>query len=280
MRAGSRRRCSSSLISWSKIAPHDVFRTDVPTLARVALGWATDLSLGELSRRARGRSLLVSTPLRALLTDCLDMAAVHENVGRGLVRGVALTTTSYRANLAVTFFDGVEGIQPWGRSTRIGVRQRLTIDHVMASSAIPVFFPAVPIGGKYYADGCVRLTTPLGPAVHLGADRILAIGVRWAKPPDPDSKLPSGADDPYPTMAETAGMLMNAVFLEALEGDIERFERINRTVSLLPRAAIEHERSPLRSIPLLVLRPSRNLALLAAGAIGVYRSCSGTSSAG
>jgi NTE family protein len=253
---------------WSHIAPHDVFRTDVRTLARVALGWATDVSLGGWIGSGRGKSLLVTDPLRALLTETLDMAMVRENVARGLLRGIALTTTNYRTNLAVTFFDGADGIQPWGRSTRIGVRQRLTIDHVMASSSIPIFFPAIQIGGKYYADGCVRLTTPLSPAVHLGADRILAVGVRHEEWPDPAAVSQSGAAEPYPTVAETAGMLLNALFLEALESDVERFERINHTMSLVPPSAIKAEPSPLRTIPLFVLRPSRDLGLLATGAIG------------
>lgn len=252
---------------WSHIAPHDVFRTDVRTLARVAVGWATDVSLGGWIGSGRGKSLLATDPLRALLTKTLDMDRVRDNVARGLLHGIALTTTNYRTNLAVTFFDGSGEIQPWDRSTRLGLRAHLTIDHVMASSSIPIFFPAIQIGGKYYADGCVRLTTPLSPAVHLGADRILAIGVRHERRPDPAEASPSGAAEPYPTVAETAGMLLNALFLEALESDVERFQRINHTVSLVPPTAIEAEPSPLRTIPLFVLHPSQDLGLLASGAI-------------
>lgn len=251
---------------WSHIRPHDVFRTDTPTLLRVAAEWAADLSLGGLTG-GRERSLLVTDPLRALLTERLDMDAVRRNIAEGRLRGIALTATNYRTNLAVTFFDGVESIRPWGRSTRIGMRDHLTVDHVMASSAIPIFFPAVRIGGKYFADGCVRLTTPLSPAVHLGADRILAIGVRSPEPPDREEAAPSGGNEPYPTVAETAGLLLNALFLEALESDVERFERVNHTMTLVPAAAMDHERAPLRPIPLLVLRPSRNLGALAAGAL-------------
>ncbi|HLK36287.1 MAG TPA: patatin-like phospholipase family protein, partial [Polyangiaceae bacterium] len=169
----------------------------------------------------------------------------------------------YRTNLAVTFFDGADDIQPWNRSTRTGLRQELTIEHVMASSSIPIFFPAISIDGHYYADGCVRLTTPLSPAIHLGADRILAIGVRSRSAPVP----PDGRER-YPRVAETAGLLLNALFLEALEIDVERFERINHTLSLVPRAHLTSDPSPLRSIPLLVLRPSQDPARFAADAIG------------
>jgi NTE family protein len=256
---------------WSQIEPHNVFRTDVPTLTRGAIRWATDLSLGGWIGSGRGKSLLMTDPLRAVLCDRLDMTAIRENIERGRLRAFALTATNYRTNLAVTFFDGAADIEPWARSTRIGVRQHLTIDHVMASSSIPIFFPAIQIGGKYYADGCVRLMTPLSPAVHLGAERILAIGVRREEPPDARAASPERGEErdqePYPTVAETAGMLLNALFLEALESDIERFERINHTMSLVPAPALKNERSPLRPIALLVLQPSRDLGRLAEGAI-------------
>jgi NTE family protein len=252
---------------WSQIAPHDVFRTDTPTLARVALGWATDLTLGGWTGSGHVRSLLVSDPLRALLSKRLDILAIRQHIKRGLIHGLALTTTNYRTNLAVTFFDGAEEIRPWGRSTRIGIREPITIDHVMASSSIPIFFPAIQIGGKFYADGCVRLTTPLSPAVHLGAQRILAVGVRQAAPPDRCEAAPRCDLEPYPTVAQTAGMLLNALFLEALESDVERFERINHTLGVVPAEALRGDPVPLRSIPLLVLRPSHDLGELAVGAI-------------
>ena len=219
---------------WGGLKPEQVFRTDARTLMRVGLSWAADLSLGNWIGTGHGRSLLVNDPLRDLLHERLDMAALGRSVERGLLRGFALTTTSYHTGLAVTFFDGVGSIEPWARSTRIGIRQHLSIDHVMASSSIPFFFPAVSIGGTYYADGCIRLTAPLSPAIHMGADRILAIGVRYPRAPDPASSAPQARDDRYPATADTAGLLLNALFLEALESDVERMERINRTVDLLP----------------------------------------------
>ena len=247
---------------WEGLRPEDVFRTDARTLAHVGLSWAADLSLGSWIGTGRGRSLLVSDPLRRLLHDRLDMAALGESIERGLLRGFALTTTSYRTGLAVTFFDGPATIEPWVRSTRLGVRKHLTIDHVMASSSIPLFFPAVSIDGTYYADGCVRLNAPLSPAIHLGADRILAIGVRYPRAPDPTSTSTPAQSDRYPTVADTAGLLLNALFLEALESDVERLERINATVDLLPRAVVAKHSTPLRRIPILVLRPSMDLGEL------------------
>src|SRR5262249_28641722 len=140
---------------WSHIRPDDVFRTDARTLAKVGMKWAADLTLGGWIGRHREKSLLRSDPLRAVLEERLDMEAVHENIERGFLHGLALTTTDYRTNLGVTFFEGAPEIAPWTRSTRFGIRQRLTIEHVMASSAIPIFFPAIRIGQRYYADGCL-----------------------------------------------------------------------------------------------------------------------------
>ncbi len=244
---------------WGTLQPEEVFRTDAGTLTRVGLSWAADLSIGSWIGTGRGKSLLVSDPLRGLLRDRLDMAAVGRSIERGLLRGLAVTTTSYRTGLAVTFFDAVPSIEPWVRSTRLGIRQSLTIDHLMASSAIPFFFPAVSIDGTYHADGCIRSNSPLSPAIHMGADRILAIGVRYPRPPDPPPTSAPVPADPYPATADTAGLLLNALFLEALESDVERMERINKTLELLPSAVIAKKATPLRRIPILVLRPSMDL---------------------
>jgi NTE family protein len=247
---------------WGNLRPEQVFRTDARTLTRVGLSWAAELSIGSWIGTGRGRSLLVSDPLRSLLEARLDMGALGESIERRLLRGYALTTTSYRTGLAVTFFDGIASIEPWIRSTRLGLRQKLTIDHLMASSSIPLFFPAVAIDGTYYADGCIRSNSPLSPAIHMGADRILAIGVRHARAPTPATSSPPPHADAYPATADTAGLLLNALFLEALESDVERLERINRTVELIPSAAIAKKTMPLRRVPILVLQPSRDLGEL------------------
>ncbi len=249
---------------WGHIRPEDVFRTDAPTLAKVAAKWAADLSLGGWIGRHREKSLLRSDPLRRVLEARLDMDAIRENIERGTLHGLAFTATDYRSNLGVTFFDGAPEIAPWTRSTRYGVRARLTVDHVMASSAIPIFFPAIRIGTRYYADGSLRLTTPLSPAIHLGADRILAIAVRSAAQHDRPAESSDGVDA-YPTVADTAGLFLNALFVESLESDVERLERINRTLKYVhPAASDAHA---LRRIPLYVLRPSTDLGVLAKDAL-------------
>jgi NTE family protein len=158
----------------------------------------------------------------------------------------------------VTFFQGEEPLPSWTRITRTAKRAKLGVKHVLASSAIPIFFPAVEVDGDWYGDGCIRLGTPLSPAIRMGANRIVAIAVRHA--PDPRPPIESSA--PYPTPAEETGVLLDALFLDALETDVERALRINRTLSFIPDEVLASHVLPLRHVDLLVLRPSRDLGSL------------------
>ena len=161
----------------------------------------------------------------------------------------------------MSFFEGASSILPWSRVTRVGVRAHIGIDHVMASAAIPVFFPARSIDGQWYADGSIRLSTPLSPAIRMGARRILAIAVRHAHAGEAPPGIPVPArvgspEHPYPTPADTAGVMLDALFLDALEADVERTMRINQTLSLLTPEVVAQHATPLLPISVLVLRPS------------------------
>jgi NTE family protein len=155
----------------------------------------------------------------------------------------------------VTWVQGRD-IQEWERPNRIGVNTTITVDHIMASMALPFLFPAVRIGDAWYGDGGVRLSHPLSPAIYLGADRILAITTRY-------DRSRSEADVPsvygYPPAAQIFSLLMNAVFLDTLDQDILTLERINRLVVQLPK----RHHMGLRPIRLLVIRPSVDLGKLA-----------------
>ena len=142
----------------------------------------------------------------------------------------------------MTFFEGAADIEPWTRSTRIGVRARITVDHVMASAAIPVFFPPVALDGTFYGDGCVRMNYPMSPAIHLGADRIVAVSVRYLRPPARRRSARRGPRTDRLPLSEIAGVLLNSVFLDSLDSDLERLERINKTLALIPRDRLEPER--------------------------------------
>ncbi len=255
---------------WCSLSPSDVFRTDALTLAKTVSDWGADLGFGGWIGTGRGKALLDTAPLRELVTRTLDTEAMHAHIAHGRVHGLAVTATNYLTGLGVNFFEGSPCIAPWSRVTRIGAPARVDIDHVMASAAIPVFFPAVSLDGDWYADGCIRLSTPLSPAIHLGARRIVAIAVRHAGAGEPKAELRHGAARAYPTTADTAGLMLNALFLDALESDVERTHRINETLSLLPPEIVAMQKTALRPVEVLVLRPSVDPAALVLASLGQF----------
>ncbi len=256
--------------TWRSLSPDRVYRTDARRLVTIGSQWIKDLSAGGLLGRSKINFLLDTEPLRELLQETLPISRLALLFRSGVVRGVAVTTTSYATGLGVTFFDGVKELQPWFRTTRIGLRQRLRLPHVMASSAIPIFFPPVKISGVFYGDGCVRMHAPLSPAIHLGSDRIIAVGVQSTPAVElPQERTRAPRRDWLPP-SEIAGVLLNAVFLDALEADVERLERVNRTVAFIPPDHRGTPSQPLRSVPALVLRPSQDLGTMAADQYGRF----------
>jgi NTE family protein len=202
------------------------------------------------------RGLLDPEPLRRYLGRHSFLAGIDRNLRRGRLRAVALSATSYADGAAVTFVQGGDDVPTWTRARRYAERVTLTVDHVLASSAIPILFPAVRVGQRYFGDGGVRQTAPLAPAIHLGASRIITVSVRGA--------LSSGAPDAaYPSSAQLFGLLFHSVFLDALETDAERLDRVNRLLRHLTPA--EQAAAGVRSVGLLMLRPSRDVGALARG---------------
>lgn len=249
--------------TWHTLTPDKVYRTDFGSLLSIGANWIGQLSAGGLVRANKANALLDTTPLRRLLERALPTDRIQRHIDSGHLRGAAVTATSYHSGTAMTFFDGARDIQPWVRSSRLGTRASITPAHVMASAAIPMFFPPVEIDGGFYGDGCVRLSAPISPAIHLGAQRIIAIGIRYARTPEETNALNQLGPHNTPTVSEISGVLLNAIFLDSLDSDVERMERINATLSLLTLEQHGRLKHPLRRIPLLVLRPSRDLGSLA-----------------
>lgn len=243
---------------WGTLTIENVFRTDTPSLARNALRWAIQLvSGGGGSTRVRG--LVDTAPLRRFLTEALhtvdgEMTGISYNLARGRLRAVALSTSSYTTGQSVTWVQGEE-IPEWERPQRRSRNTTLTVEHVMASAALPLFFPAIRLEDGWYGDGGVRLTAPLSPAVHLGAARIMAISTRYARSV---AEANAPAVGGYPPPAQVVGVLMNSVFLDLLDHDALRLERLNQLLTSLP----PDERMGLRKVKLLVLRPSEDLGRL------------------
>jgi NTE family protein len=210
----------------------------------------------------RAKGLLDTAPLRQLLSTVMatvsgELVGIGENVESGKLSALALTTLNWATGQTVTWLQGRD-IATWERPQRRSARARIGIDHVMASAALPLLFPAVRIGSSWYGDGGVRLLAPLAPAIHLGADRILAVSTRY-------QRTMSEADRPvirgYPPPAQVIGAVLNAVFLDVIEQDAQGLQRINRLLARLP----PEQRAALRPIELLVLHPSEDLGKLAHG---------------
>lgn len=248
---------------WSSLHIEDVFRVDLRDLASRTARWGGRLLSGGRSPMPLARSLVDTTPLRSLLERMLEAKSgtidgIARSLEDGWLRAVALTASSYTTGQSITWVQARDdgGIETWERPQRKSTACALRVDHVMASSALPFFFPAVEVEGAWYGDGGIRLTSPLSPAVHLGARHIIAVSTRYARTrEEADSPAVVG----YPPPAQVAGVLYNAIFLDQLDSDALHMQQINEVVARLP----ENHRDGLRRIELLVLRPSQDLGRLA-----------------
>lgn len=257
---------------WKHIHTDQVYRSDSVGIIRTGASWLTMMSVGWMIarwRRVRPRSLLDNTPLRGLLGEMIPLSRLKGVMAQGHVKALAISASSYGSGSHVTFYDAVGEVSPWMRSQRISVRDEITIDHLMASAAIPFVFPAIslPVDSRveYFGDGSMRQSAPISPAVHLGAQRILVIGAgRMHEPPLPPEGR-AGSNE-YPTVAQIAGHAMSSIFLDSLAVDVERLQRINKTLSLLPAEALGQ--TSLRPIEVLVIAPSLRLDDIAARHLG------------
>lgn len=246
---------------WGELRSEQVIRADFLSLSALSMRWLRDLSLGGLLGSSRSNHLIDARPLGEFLAKHINFKAIKRNIRSGDVHGVAVSATNYFTGATVVFFDGSPAIESWVRLSRVAQRTSLTLRHLLASAAIPIFFEPVPLHNTYYGDGCVRLTSPLSPAIRMGADRILAIGVRYLRPENNTVTLQKG-NMPDISLADIAGVMLNAAFLDALDLDAERMRRINETAASLAQEGRAHP-SQLRDIPLLVIRPSQDLGTLA-----------------
>ncbi|HET7793932.1 MAG TPA: patatin-like phospholipase family protein, partial [Rhizobacter sp.] len=203
-----------------------------------------------------------NSPLEGLLNDMVAVERLPEMMAAGHLQALAVTASSYSSGTHVTFYDSKQEFVPWNRSQRVAVRSPITVPHLLASAAIPFVFPAVPLPfdgiTEFFGDGSMRQSAPISPAVHLGASRILVIGAGRMHEP-PGRRKVSGA---YPNFAQIAGHALSNIFLDALAVDVERLQRINNTLSLLPPEA--RASTSLKPIEVLVVAPSQRLDDLAA----------------
>jgi len=249
---------------WSQLEIESVIRTDAASLSSICGRWLRDLTLGGLMpSTVRSNHLLDTAPLREFLAANIDFEAIGRHIASDRMHGFAVSATSYTTGTAVTFFDAHENVEPWVRSSRLSQRTRIGLDHVLASASIPFLFRPVFLDGAFFGDGGIRTSTPLSPAIHLGADRIVAISVRHPRSSESTARLNREAQDHEVSTADIAGVLLNAAFMDALDSDAERLMRINQTIELIEERRRDEHPHRLRPIPLLVIRPSIDLGSLA-----------------
>jgi NTE family protein len=249
---------------WSALRPSDVFRCDGFTQARNSLTWIMDLSFGGILGGGNARSLLDATPLRHYLRTHLPCDRIEANIKQGHLYALAISATNYNSGKSYLFLQGKKGHPMWNRSRRVTLATKITVDHVCASAAIPLVFQPVRLetakGTAFFGDGCVRLQQPLSPAIRLGAERIVAIGVRCEKREHQEE----AADRRDPSLAQVVGILFNVMFLDHLATDIEHLERLNQ---LLGSGQLRQSGTPgceqIRPLRSLLITPSVDLSKLA-----------------
>ncbi len=249
---------------WANFDASQVYRTDNWTMLKSSLHWLAALVLGGLGV-GNPKSLLDNSPLRELLARRIPPGAITRAIERGYVDALAVTASAYTSARSVTFYQTRLPVEPWERVRRIGRPAKIGIDHLLASAAVPFVFPPVRLGGEYYGDGSMRHPAPLSSAIHLGADRLLVIGVRDEQPePEPDPE----AVPEYPSFGHLAGYMLDTLFLDGLFADLERLTRINL---ILAELGTDHLHSPvheLRPIDALLVVPKEDLREVARRYIG------------
>lgn len=248
---------------WSGFRSNQVFRTDWPGLLAQAWRWSRTNLLGRPGSMTT--ALLNNKPLRHSLGRWMHFGRIEEALHAGQLRAVSVSAFDYLAAQSVYFYQGRGRIQPWRRHRRMGVQTSLGVEHLMASAAIPLLFPPVLMNRTWYGDGAVRQHSPMSPALHLGANKVLVIGVSHnisdipvAGRPGPVLKTPSP-----PSLAQLGGHLLNSTFLDSLEGDLEQLERMNELAKLQPGGG-RSRTDAVRHVEALVISPSEPLNIIAA----------------
>jgi len=244
---------------WKNIHVEHVYRADPIGALGNSVRWLAAMVTGGLLG-ANDVSLLDASPLEALLERYVDLSLIQENIESGHLTAFSVTCSGYTSGQSVTFYQGRPGLESWRRARRIGVAMPITVDHLLASSALPLIFRPVHINREYFGDGSMRQIAPVSPALHLGADRLLVIGVGRQLVPDGEREKTRGS----PSIAQIVGHALNSIFLDSLEVDLERLQRINRTLDIIPQDVLHTTRYPLRRVAFRVIRPSVDLDQIAA----------------
>ncbi len=241
---------------WENMRCDHIYRTDAWSILKSGVRW---LSAMMLISRHNPVSLLDNEPLRQMLEKNLEFEKIQQHIDSGALYAACVTASGYTSGQSVSFFQGGSGLEGWERNQRIGAAVPLKLDLLLASAALPFIFPAIKFNREYFGDGSMRQIAPVSPALHLGADRVLIVGT--GRQTADQARARSNV---YPSLAQVAGHALNSIFLDSLMVDIERLERINRTVSLIPRDRMTDSSVQLRPVKVLFITPSQPLERIAA----------------
>ncbi|HVW68020.1 MAG TPA: patatin-like phospholipase family protein [Steroidobacteraceae bacterium] len=232
---------------WASFHSDQVFHVDPVHMLRAGLHWVLALVSGGFVL-SPPKAMLDNSPLRDLLGVHVDCAGIRRSIARGHLRAFALCSTSYATGHSVAFYEGVESIRDWSRVQRLGRRTEVTLEHLMASAAIPMLFPPIRLGDEYFGDGAMRQLNPLSPAIHLGADRLLVIGVRARRGA---GVVVNRTQIVMPSPGEIFGYMLDTLFTDQVYGDLEQLERMNQLAAAAP-----HEARDIQHVETLMLAPS------------------------
>jgi len=244
---------------WANFRCHQVYRTDNLTMLKSSLHWLGAIVSGGVLV-GMPKSLLDNAPLRALLSRNIRFPRIQEGIDDGFLEAVTITAAGYASARSTSFFQAAAGRRGWSRTRRVGVRGDLNLDHLMASIAVPMIFAPVQINGEYFGDGAMRQATPLSPAIHLGADRILVLGIR----DETADKAPT-LENPQesPSFAQIAGYMLDTLFMDGLYTDLERMTRINQIIDSVDTEHRTGSLSRMRAIDTMLIVPSEDLRVIA-----------------
>jgi len=244
---------------WGHFHSDQVFRSDSLTMLKSSLHWFGAIVTGG-TLIGMPKSLLDNAPLRALLARNIRFPRIQESIDRGYIDAVAVTAAGYRSSKSVSFFQAADERLEWSRTRRAGIRESINLDHLMASIAVPMIFRPVMLHGEYFGDGAMRQATPLSPAIHLGASRILVIGVRDETA---GTDLDAAEVQDYPSFAHIAGYMLDTLFMDGLYSDLERMTRINQLIDSMVIDQSTGVFPKVRPIDTMVVLPSRDLREIA-----------------
>lgn len=244
---------------WSQLDSRQVFYTDAVSIGKIGLKWVGELGFGALTGASPGRSLLDTAPLWDLIKAHLNFERIQKNIDDGYLHALGITALDYRSSELITFIQGQPQIADWKRSYRHSERAQIRTEHIVASSAIPILFPPAPVGDRYFGDGAVRNLMPISPAIHMGATKVLVIGVR--KQGATAYELRAQKQERPPSVARTINVLLNSVLMDGVEVDLARLDKINDFIERVPQKL--HSELNFKKVSSLFISPEADLGELA-----------------